>query len=95
MNLMALALVIILLTIIPVAMADEEPHGHMFEPFWESLVIKPIIRGAYIATSVGWWLEFGDGTSFVKNFNRVILYNPPTEGILPFLNILLLSLIHI
>lgn len=90
MNLMVLALVIIsLMTIIPVAMADEEAPGHMFEPFWESLVIKPIIRGAYIATSVGWWLEFGDGTSFVKNFNRVILYNPPTDGILPFLNILL------
>ncbi len=87
MNLMALALVIILLMIV-----SAEAKGiklESLEVLLESLIIKPLIRGLVIAAPIGYWLAYQDGTSFVKNFNRVILYNPPTEGILPFLNILL------
>ncbi len=87
-NLMVLALVITLLMTTTVTVQAKHIHLESLEVLLESLIIKPIIRGLAIAAPTGVWLR-GDGTSFVRNFDRVILYNPPVEGILPSLNILL------
>lgn len=66
-------------------------HGELetFVPFWEYLVLKPIvIRFFAYVVPLTFWLK-GDGTSFVKNFERVIEYNPPVDIAKPFIKMLL------
>lgn len=93
---------VVLALIIGSMFVNSEEHGEagtfggsMFTPFWSYLVLKPIvIRYGLVAGPLYLWLD-GDGTSFVRNFDRVILYNPPMDGVLPFMNILLRILLPV
>lgn len=68
--------------------ADSE-HGSeiLLEPAFKYLIIKPLINLG-ICIKHATWLVL-KGTSFAENFDKAILYNPPVEGVLPFMDMLL------
>lgn len=61
----------------------------MFAPMWSYLILKPfVVRYGLVLLPMRLWVR-GEGSSFARNFDIVILYNPPSNGILPFLSALL------
>jgi hypothetical protein len=90
-----MTLIILALTLSMGVRASLEREGEKFlEPGFKYLLIRPLINVIGIAIPQAIWIR-NEGLSFADNCDRAILYNPPVETALPFMNMILRILLPV